>query len=437
MEGQYLDAKSQPYQFGTGMDTKRELAKDVAAFANAAGGCVLIGLTTQVSPIRAGEEITAVRPLSRMLFDPEQYRKILAEWLYPQPKDLTVSFVQFGSESDKGIGVVFVPPQDPGTKPFLITRTIGDKKSTEVVIGYVERRLDATDVRSVMELHHALRIGINLERELLGRIQSLESTVQRHFSAALQAQTEAQRANLLRVRIARTLDYPSLKDKAVLIAYATPMESSEVRSIFSDRPESIRRRLENPPSIRGIGWGLATGASARFVEGQHLRVESYRVVTDLYRDGCLIFAGSISQDFLAWSDKKDARLHPLALIEVITNFMKFFRLVLDDLRTTPERVMVGLELDRLHLGSKVHLPAGPIDPTWGTLLSFGPAPEAPSDTWKWKILMDAAAYNPERIAFEFARELYVWFGLAEEDVPYTTGEGDDRRIDLEQISRIG
>jgi hypothetical protein len=111
LEGQYLDAKSQPYQFNTGTDVKRELAKDVAAFANAAGGCILIGFATQVSVVRAGEEITAIRPFSRTLFDPDQYCKILAEWLYPQPRGVTVVFVPYGGDPERGVGAVIVPPQ--------------------------------------------------------------------------------------------------------------------------------------------------------------------------------------------------------------------------------------------------------------------------------------------------------------------------------------
>lgn len=45
-EGQHLDAKAQPYLFASGNDTKREFAKDVAAFANASGGCIIVGAET-------------------------------------------------------------------------------------------------------------------------------------------------------------------------------------------------------------------------------------------------------------------------------------------------------------------------------------------------------------------------------------------------------
>jgi len=419
------------------MDAKRELAKDVAAFANASGGYILIGIATKTSPMYPGEEIAEIRPLSQALFDTDQYRKILAEWLYPQPRNVEVRFVPVGGDANQGIGVVFVPPQQAEMKPYLITRTMGDKKSTEVLLGYVERRLDSTDVRSVMELHQLLRTGINLERELLGRIQHLELLVERHFGATAEAQTEKARAESLRNRIARSLDHPSLQNTPALVAYASPVQDAELRSIFSDRPDSIRRLLENPPSLRPHGWGLETGSAARLVEGTHLRVESFREVIDLYRDGCLVMAIAISRDSLAWSNKDDRTLHPLALIEMLTNFARFFQLVLADLRIAPERVTLGLTLQHLHFGDKnVRLPSGPLNTQW-SYGGFGGAVEAPLDAWNKKITANTGSYSAERCAYELAREMYVWFGHTDDAVPYTKGDGDERVIDSEQIIRVG
>jgi hypothetical protein len=206
IEGQFFDAKGQPYQFDVGMDAKREFAKDVAAFANAGGGFILIGLTTTPSAVRAGEEVLKVRPIDSSRFDPDQHRKILLEWLYPQPMGIDVKWIQFGSDEGKGIGVIYVPAQNERSKPFLMTRTLGDKKSTELLIGYVERRIDATKVRTVVEIHQALRTGLNLERELLGRIENIELLVERHFSATNEAETAEKRAQVLQERIARLLD---------------------------------------------------------------------------------------------------------------------------------------------------------------------------------------------------------------------------------------
>jgi hypothetical protein len=206
VENQFFDAKSQPYQFDSGMDAKREFAKDVAAFANATGGYILIGFATKRAVVRAGEEIVEPRPIDQTLFDSDRYRKVLEEWLFPQPEAIGINWVQFGGDKAKGIGVIFVPPQSDLSKPFLITRAMGDKKSTELLIGYVERRLDRTEIRTLAEIHHALRIGLNLGRELLGRMGNIEARLDRHFGEKNETETAEKKQQLLSKRIGRLLE---------------------------------------------------------------------------------------------------------------------------------------------------------------------------------------------------------------------------------------
>ena len=196
----------QPYKFSEGLDAKREFAKDVAAFANVRGGYILVGFTTKTSTTSYGEEIADVHPVPADLFNIDQHIKLLQEWLYPQPVGVQINFVPFGPDSTKGILVVFIPPQSERSKPFLLTKTLTDKKSTDVIIAYVERRLDFTDARSVVELHHALRIGLNLERELLGRMDNLEALMTKHFTGTQQAEDTAQASSRLQERIVRLLN---------------------------------------------------------------------------------------------------------------------------------------------------------------------------------------------------------------------------------------
>jgi hypothetical protein len=207
VEGQLFDAKGQPYRFEDGADVKREFAKDVAAFANTRGGSILVGMHTTTGPLHIGEEVDEIRPIPGTLFDPDQYRKILAEWIYPQPAGVEIMWTPFGPDATKGVGAIFIPLQEDRAKPFLIKRVIGEnKKSSELLIGYVERRIDGTEVRTIAELHHALKTGFNLERELLGRIANLESLIEQHFSAKAVAESLEQREQTLTKRIARLID---------------------------------------------------------------------------------------------------------------------------------------------------------------------------------------------------------------------------------------
>lgn len=435
VEGQYLDAKGQPYLFTSGSDAKRELAKDVAAFANAGGGCIIIGAETTLSTLQAGEQISAIKPFPGTLFDPDQYAKILAEWLYPQPSDLIIKWYPDGSAPASGVGLLFIPAQDPATKPFLIKRTIGDKKTTETLLGYVERRVDRTDVRSIVELHHALRTGMNLETTLLSRISNLEKLLQRQLESTpvLQQSSPAQPA-ITAGRVARIVAQRQFNETRILVIIVTPAPLSELRSIFSNHPNSIRRALEDPPELRPHGWSIGTGAPVRFIDGDLIQTEGFREVIDLYRDGQLIVAVRIDREGLAWADRSDSRIHPLALVEFVTNTLFFYRLVLADMRITPRALELELRLGNLVINAgETSLPAGRINNIgWTTGSKPAPAPE-----WSRTVTVDASTYEPARASFLLLREAYIWFGHAEEDIPYTRGTGEDRVIDTAAITSIG
>lgn len=437
VESQVFDAKGQPYQLENGPTAKREFSKDVAAFANSRGGCIFIGMRTEKDPLYNGEKIVEVRPIPQAKFDPSQYQKVLAEWLHPQPKGVEIRCVPFGEDPTKGVGVIFVPVQDDRTKPFLIKRVIGEnEKSSELMIGYVERRIDETQVRTVEELHHALKLGFDFEREILGRIANLESLIERHFSATTAAKSE-QREETLKERIGRMTDAAEdMKEQRNIILSVMPTEDTELRSIFSDRPNSIRRQLEEPQPLRTNGWDLRTGGQAKFIGGELIRVEGYRSIIDLYRDGTFIFGGLIHRNFLAWSDEADAQLHPLALAEVVINFAQFYKLVLDDCRISPSHLEFRVDLRNLWLGkNKTYLPAGPVlDHAWGW--SNKPKREAPESTWSHTFQVSSSEYNYERIAFRLIHEMYIWFGHSEESIPYRKETDTGPAIDADAIANI-
>jgi hypothetical protein len=227
----------------------------------------------------------------------------------------------------------------------------------------------------------------------------------------------------------------SLRTQRAMILAAAPLESAELKTIFSDQPESIRRRLEDPADLRVHGWGLATLDRARFVGGQFIRVGEVRKVIDLYRDGYLVLGGEVTSEFLAWSNKDGLKIHPLALIELVANFTRFYSFVLADFRSRPKSIEVRIELTGMHLdGRKTRLPAGAVGTTvWefgGHML------EAPSNDWGASLTVLSDSYNPDAVAFSLIRELYVWFGHSEDNIPYTRLNGDVRVIDTDTIASI-
>jgi hypothetical protein len=225
-----------------------------------------------------------------------------------------------------------------------------------------------------------------------------------------------------------------IKNSRSMILAAMPRQAAELNTIFSEQPESIRRKLESPPKLRASGWDLPTLDSAKILRGELIRVvERGRMIVDLYRDGTFILGGQIHRNFLAWSDKTDSHLHPLAMIELTVNFTRFYRLVLEDFRTPPQDIALRVELHNMHLeGEKTKLGSGPVATYWP--LSGGR--EAPTDSWHNEIVIPAESYDPDRAAYLLMRELYLWFGYSDEAIPYAKDTSEGKVIDADQIAQL-
>lgn len=113
-EGRWLDAKGAPYR----LELKREaweLAKDVAAFAGADGGLIVIPATTH---IHAGVEmIDEVKDLPLALLDEARYRDVIAARVYPVPRGVEIAAVPIRPE--RGVLSIYVPPQPDDEKRVL------------------------------------------------------------------------------------------------------------------------------------------------------------------------------------------------------------------------------------------------------------------------------------------------------------------------------
>jgi predicted HTH transcriptional regulator len=71
VETDLFDTKGQPYLVDND-GGKRELAKDVSAFANLGGGFILIGVRTKPSTVHLGDEVEEIRPFAHILVNTSQ-----------------------------------------------------------------------------------------------------------------------------------------------------------------------------------------------------------------------------------------------------------------------------------------------------------------------------------------------------------------------------
>ena len=222
-----------------------------------------------------------------------------------------------------------------------------------------------------------------------------------------------------------------------LIVSAVPVPASELRTLFMATDGSIRRLLEKPPTLRHAGFDLETGDQAQIVDGEKVRVANGdRKILELYRDGTFVFACRADDWFLAWASQRgQQKINPLALVEVIYSFSDFYSHVLRDLKQPATEIQFRVDLRNMHdRGVKTLL--GPYAAN-SHAQEFGmDLREAPQNDWTVTKRVSAANYDPAATAYALVREIYLWFGIDEDKVPYVKTEGDAAVVDVESIRKI-
>ena len=158
-------------------------------------------------------------------------------------------------------------------------------------------------------------------------------------------------------------------------------------------------------------------------------------MVDLYRNGTMIFAGQGDHQFLAWHDAEKQKINPVALVEILYEFFAFYNLVLDDLERKPTGVTVRFNLKNLHQGGvKTGLApyaADAFSPLFGHEIK-----EAPDDAMKIQKWFPTEGYDSTVFAYEMAKEIYLWFGLEEDKIPYVKEENGKKFIDIGAIKGL-
>jgi hypothetical protein len=174
-EGVTFEAKgSQPYDLDEA-NGRYELAKDVSALANSAGGFLIIGLKTKASAVGQTDVVSDLDLLPVAEFPTLTILGVIREYVAPSISGLHVEWFPSLPADGTGIGVIEVPLQSDDAKPFIICKVIdGESRLKQIVFGYCRRvgpdslPHDATAIRS------AMRQGMNsVSQRLTGIEQKL------------------------------------------------------------------------------------------------------------------------------------------------------------------------------------------------------------------------------------------------------------------------
>ena len=184
-EGFNFEAKgAKPYDLVTGAG-RFELAKDVSAFANEAGGWIIVGLMTTPSMAEATDEVTALDLVSRSAFPASQILGVLKEYVHPSVSGLHVDWVNDQTSSELGVGVIRIPQQSEDAKPFMISRVHeAGKDLKQIVFGYARRVGGDSIPHSVAQIHRSMRVGMSTTAARLTGIEDkLAALLELHSQA--------------------------------------------------------------------------------------------------------------------------------------------------------------------------------------------------------------------------------------------------------------
>jgi hypothetical protein len=150
----WLDGKVAPYRLTT-VPEKLELAKDVAAFANAEGGLIVVGVKTERGT--DGDLLVDESRFPLELMGVQQCRDIVRDRVFPAVAGMDVGSREL--EDGRGIGYIHVPPQPPERKPFLVRGAVVEGRVRSTTMAIPTR--DGPDTRwaDVAEVHALLQAG--------------------------------------------------------------------------------------------------------------------------------------------------------------------------------------------------------------------------------------------------------------------------------------
>lgn len=183
------------------------------------------------------------------------------------------------------------------------------------------------------------------------------------------------------------------------------------------------KAINRPPRLRSGGFDLWTGEASKIVEGRMRRVALPGIkVIEVWRDGFTLFIGDGSE-FLCWGTRHKSgqlRLNPLVLCETAYGFASLVSVVFREAASPPAKSDFEILLSGMHFGGKpAEFLPGPLG-TSGWLFGMTVL-QAPSDELHQTFTWSNPEIDPGAVAFRLVREVYLWFGMEENKIPYTSG----------------
>lgn len=215
IENDFFDCKEGIYDLSKDSQ-KIELAKDISSFANLNGGYILIGPKTDDNrQTHLCGEIVGVSSFVQSLVDPNQYKNIIKNWVYPDEiHGMEVYWQKSKADDNKGILIIKIPAQKEALKPFLICKTVEEEnKISERIFGYAERKGDASDPKKIKDIYRIMRDGLFYDKKIENRFDNLESMMQCSSKKKWDEEQKNKDNNIIKERIDKILKFYNNKNE--------------------------------------------------------------------------------------------------------------------------------------------------------------------------------------------------------------------------------
>lgn len=158
-EAGWVELKRQPYDLDRPAG-KFELAKDVAAMANANGGVIVIGVATTSPPHEVRDVASEIRPFAKELGSVDAMKGVLKDWVVP-PQRPSLSWFESAPASGLFLLVATVQPLPERERPALVSRTVDeDGRARTRRFGLPVRRGDDTEWLTADHVRLLIRDGM-------------------------------------------------------------------------------------------------------------------------------------------------------------------------------------------------------------------------------------------------------------------------------------
>jgi len=440
-----VDFKSEPYSMNTPKGPA-EYSKDVAAFANAEGGLIVLGYKTKKNASELEEVAEEHRPVPKSMVDVGRLRSSLDRIVYPKVRGVRAEWFPPGTDQAHGVLVIEVPRQSAEDKPFFVKKFISDSGHEAEGITIPVRSGAVTDYTSVETLHarltkaDALIAGLTIG---LGPAQA-DAVVQRAAGSARNSaegrlapglgmegqgsletweQRIARETPRAEFRIQEIRNEIGWTDWPAYFLQALPPAGS---ALLQDLHSDIRSALLHPQVIRSLGFHPASGVAPEVRDSGLVYVQGTRSITWLDRDGFFTAGAVAGPDFLGWAVNQGRESGPgpfninsIALVEFT---LEFFRLLY---REIMPRARVGKWSVRvcargfLSINGGVRLGAG----SARDLMYMRVKPATGDD--QTDVLEPSG--DPWRDAYLALVPVYALFGLSPAEIPFVEGESKATR----------